>query len=71
MIHAGPGSSQFWSFGSMSLFGAIGTAISDLGAQSAAFGNISDDVANSQTTDFKRIDTSFEDFPTTSTTLTQ
>jgi flagellar hook protein FlgE len=47
--------------GSMSLFGAIGTAISGLGAQSAAFGNISDNVANSQTTGFKRIDTSFED----------
>jgi flagellar hook protein FlgE len=56
--------------GSMSLFGAIGTAISGLGAQSAAFGNISDNVANSQTTGFKRIDTSFEDYLTTSTALT-
>ncbi len=54
----------------MSLFGAIGTAISGLSAQSAAFGNISDNVANSQTTGFKRIDTSFEDFLTTSTALT-
>jgi flagellar hook protein FlgE len=54
----------------MSLFGAIGTAISGLGAQSAAFGNISDDVANSQTTGFKRVDTRFEDFLTTSTALT-
>jgi flagellar hook protein FlgE len=51
----------------MSLFGAIDTAISGLGAQSAAFGNISDNVANSQTTGFKRIDTSFEDYLTTST----
>jgi flagellar hook protein FlgE len=51
----------------MSLFGAIGTAISGLGSQSAAFGNISDNVANSQTTGFKRIDTSFEDYLTTST----
>jgi flagellar hook protein FlgE len=54
----------------MSLFGAIGTAISGLGAQSAAFSNISDNVANSQTTGFKRIDTSFEDYLTTSTALT-
>jgi flagellar hook protein FlgE len=51
----------------MSLFGAIDTAISGLGAQSNAFGNISDNVANSQTTGFKRIDTSFEDYLTTST----
>src|ERR1700733_7409497 len=54
----------------MSLFGAIGTAISGLSAQSAAFGNISDNVANSQTTGFKRVDTRFEDFLTTSTALT-
>jgi flagellar hook protein FlgE len=51
----------------MSLFGAIDTAISGLTAQSSAFGNISDDVANSQTTGFKRIDTSFEDYLSTST----
>lgn len=52
----------------MSLFGAIDTAISGLGAQSSAFGNISDNVANSQTTGFKRVDTNFEDYLTTSTT---
>lgn len=51
----------------MSLFGAMNTAISGLTAQSAAFGNIGDNVANSQTTGFKRIDTSFEDYLTTST----
>ncbi len=51
----------------MSLFGAINTAISGLGAQSAAFGNISDNIANSQSTGFKRIDTHFEDYLTTST----
>jgi hypothetical protein len=39
----------------MSLFGAIDTAISGLSAQSAAFGNISDNVANSQTTGFNRL----------------
>jgi flagellar hook protein FlgE len=51
----------------MSLFGALDTAISGLTAQSASFGNISDDIANSQTTGFKRVDTSFLDYLTTST----
>ena len=51
----------------MSLFGAINTAVSGLTAQSTAFGNISEDVANSQTVGFKRIDTSFKDYLTTST----
>ena len=51
----------------MSLFGAINTAISGLTAQSASFGNISEDVANSQTVGFKRVDTSFVDYLTTST----
>ena len=51
----------------MSLFSAINTSISGLSAQSAAFGNISEDVANSQTVGFKRIDTSFVDYLTTST----
>jgi hypothetical protein len=41
----------------MSLFGAINTAVSGLTAQSTAFGNISEDVANSQTVGFKRVDT--------------
>ncbi len=50
----------------MSLFGAMSTAISGLTAQSSAFGNISDNVANSQTVGFKRIDTSFVDYLTTS-----
>lgn len=51
----------------MSLFGAMNTAISGLNAQSIAFGNISDNVANSQTIGFKRIDTSFINFLTSST----
>ena len=51
----------------MSLFSAINTAISGLTAQSKSFGNISEDVANSQTTGFKRVDTSFSDYLTTST----
>lgn len=50
----------------MSLFGAINTAISGLSAQSAAFGNISDDVANSQSTGYKRVDTTFADYLTQS-----
>ena len=51
----------------MSLFGAMNTAISGLAAQSAAFGNIGDNVANSQTVGFKRVDTNFEDYLTSST----
>ncbi|HBK07410.1 MAG TPA: flagellar hook protein FlgE [Acetobacteraceae bacterium] len=50
----------------MSLFSAINTAISGLTAQSTSFGNISEDVSNSQTTGFKRVDTSFVDYLTTS-----
>jgi flagellar hook protein FlgE len=51
----------------MSLFGAMNTAISGLTAQSAAFGNISENVANANTTGYKRVDTSFIDYLTTST----
>jgi flagellar hook protein FlgE len=51
----------------MSLFGAMNSAISGLTSQSDAFGDISDNVANSQTVGFKRVDTSFVDYLTTST----
>lgn len=51
----------------MSIFGALSTAVSGINAQSSAFSNISDNVANSQTTGFKRIDTNFVDYLTTST----
>ena len=51
----------------MSLFGAINTAISGLTSQSSNFGNISDNVANSQTVGYKRVDTAFVDYLTTST----
>ena len=51
----------------MSLFGALNTSVSGLAAQSTAFGNISDNVANSQTVGFKAVDTSFIDYLTTST----
>ncbi len=50
-----------------SLFGALDTAVSGLTAQSAAFSNISDNVANSQTTGFKGTNTDFSDYLTTST----
>ena len=51
----------------MSLLGAMNTAISGMTAQSNAFSNISDNVANSQTIGFKRIDTNFVDYLTSST----
>lgn len=51
----------------MSLFGAMTTAISGLDAQSAAFTNISDNTANSQTVGYKGVDTSFIDYLTQST----
>jgi flagellar hook protein FlgE len=50
----------------MSLFGAMNTAISGLTAQSAAFTNISDNVANSQTVGYKEVNTAFEDYLTVS-----
>jgi len=50
----------------MSLFGAMNTAISGLNAQSNSFGNIADNVANCQTTGYKRVDTAFVDYLTTS-----
>ena len=43
----------------MSLFGSLTTAISGLTSQSRALGHISDNVANSQTVGFKRVDTNF------------
>ncbi len=50
----------------MSLFGAMNTAISGLSAQAAAFSNISDNTANSQTVGFKGTNTSFIDYVTAS-----
>ena len=51
----------------MSLLGALNTAVSGLNAQSAAFGNISDNVSNSQSVGFKRVDTRFTDYLPSST----
>ena len=45
----------------MGIFGALTNAVTGLRAQSYALENISGNIANSQTTGFKRIDTSFED----------
>ena len=45
----------------MGIFGALTTAVTGLRAQSYALENISGNIANSQTTAFKRIDTSFVD----------
>ncbi len=45
----------------MGIFGALSTAVTGLKAQSYAMENIPGDIANSQTTGFKRLDTSFVD----------
>jgi len=50
----------------MSFFGSMTTAITGIRAQSAALGYISDNIANSQTTGFKRTDASFYDIVTAS-----
>jgi flagellar hook protein FlgE len=54
----------------MSLLGAMNTAISGLTSQAAAFGNIADNVANSQTVGYKQVSTNFVDYLTTSTATT-
>lgn len=45
----------------MGIFGALTTAVTGMKAQSYALENVSGNIANSQTTAFKRIDTSFQD----------
>jgi flagellar hook protein FlgE len=45
----------------MGLFGALTTAVSGMRAQSYALENVSGNIANSQTTAYKRIDSSFQD----------
>ncbi|HVW91938.1 MAG TPA: flagellar hook-basal body complex protein [Devosia sp.] len=45
----------------MGIFGALSTAVTGLTAQSFALENISGNIANSQTTGYKRVETSFED----------
>ena len=45
----------------MGIYGAINSAVSGLAAQATALENISGNVANSQTTGYKRLDTTFSD----------
>lgn len=45
----------------MSIFNALVNAVTGMRAQSFALGNISSNIANSQTTGYKRVDTGFED----------
>lgn len=45
----------------MGIFGALTTAVTGMRAQSFALENVSGNIANSQTTGFKRMDTSFVD----------
>jgi flagellar hook protein FlgE len=47
--------------GVMGLFGAMTTAVGGLRAQAFALENVSGNIANSQTTGFKRVDTTFSD----------
>lgn len=51
----------------MSIFGALDTSVSGLQAQSSAFTNISDNIANSQTTGYKGVDTNFINYLVQST----
>lgn len=50
----------------MSLFGSLTAAISGLTSQSRSLGNISDNIANSQTVGYKRVDTNFVSYITSS-----
>jgi len=54
----------------MSLYAAMQVAVGGLNAQSASIGNISDNLANSQTTGFKGITTRFESLVTQSNQFT-
>ena len=51
----------------MGIFGALNTSVTGMRAQSFALENISGNIANSQTTAYKRIDTSFVDLIPSST----
>jgi flagellar hook protein FlgE len=55
----------------MGIFGALNTAVTGLRAQSFALENISGNIANSQTTGFKRVDTMFQDLIPDATTRMQ
>ncbi len=51
----------------MSIFGAMTTAIAGLNAQSTAFSNVGDNLANTQTVGYKSVGTTFENYITVST----
>lgn len=51
----------------MSIFGSMTTAVAGLAAQARALGNLSDNIANSQTLGYKRVETTFHDLVTQST----
>lgn len=51
----------------MSIFGALDTSVSGLQAQSSAFTNISDNIANSQTIGYKGVETNFVNYLVQST----
>lgn len=55
----------------MGIFGAMTNAVGGLQAQSFALENISGNIANSQTTGFKRVDTSFADMVASSSAKRQ
>src|SRR5207237_4180767 len=61
--HDGPGRGVRRALGDqvMGIFGALNTAVTGMRAQSFALENVSGNIANSQTTAFKRMDTSFVD----------
>jgi flagellar hook protein FlgE len=50
----------------MSVFSALNVAVNGLDAQSRAFANVSDNLANTQTVGYKRVDTSFQSLVTAS-----
>lgn len=50
----------------MSVFSALNVAVNGLKAQSSAFANVSDNLANTQTVGYKRVDTNFESLVTQS-----
>lgn len=52
----------------MGIFGALNSAVSGLRAQSTALENIAGNIANSQTTAYKRVDTSFGDLVSSAAT---
>lgn len=53
----------------MSIYAALTVAVGGLAAQSAAIGNISDNLANSTTTGYKRVETKFEALVTQSSAV--